>query len=306
MQLITEATDFQNAVDLINKKFENIVLGCSEFGLRNLHNFNQEEILHLNSIKGSSKIWVKMNSFIFDEDLIKLSNKLKLLDEIKIDFVIFQDYSIPQIIYENNLGIKVHYNPETLNTNYGQFHFFEENKISGCFIAREITIKELEEICLNKKGLKIEIQAFGLGFIMHSRWKLVTNFDDYYKSKIHNNEFIKIKEELRAIPNIISEDRHGTHMFTGYIINLISLLPKLKEIGVDLIQLNLFKLPKNYNQIIDVYKSAMSDLQSNNFNEEKYLNDINNIVKNDFLLSKGFLGGIKENLHLNKVGTKDE
>ncbi|MGL4950302.1 MAG: U32 family peptidase [Mycoplasma sp.] len=307
MELLIEAPNKEKALILINDKYQNIVIGSEEFGCRNICDFNRQDIEELVKQKHETKIWIKINSFIFEQDIENLTNYLKWLASIDIDYVIFQDYAIAQINHELNLNLNLHYNPETINTNYAQLEFFNQNKFTGCFIARELMINELEEICAKKSNMKIEIQAFGLGLIMHSRWSLISNFEKYYNKKTLANNYMEIKEELRKVPNIIFEDKNGSHMFTGYVLNLISLLPKLKSIGVDLLQINLLKLPESFFEIIPIYKDALIDLDNNNFDLEKYESRINKIIDNKFILSKGFLGGLKEIKHLIKEdGSIDE
>jgi hypothetical protein len=36
-------------------------------------------------------------------------------------------------------------------------------------LARELNAKEIEEICKNKQGMKIQLQIGGYPFVMHSR-----------------------------------------------------------------------------------------------------------------------------------------
>lgn len=72
-------------------------------------------------------------------------------------------------MHELELPLKLHYNPDTLVTNYGQFDFFMENHFNGCFLARELMQNEIFEMSQHKQNLALEIQGFGHGFIMHSR-----------------------------------------------------------------------------------------------------------------------------------------
>ncbi|MGL4947802.1 MAG: U32 family peptidase [Mycoplasma sp.] len=300
MEIITEALDLESAKKLINDGIHNLVLGSSEFGVRNCYDFKIEEIKELVANKQNTKIWIKANSFIFEDVIDKLTQYLEELSQLDIDYVIFQDYAIPQINKELNLNLELHYNPETLNTNYGQLDFFREHKFTGCFIARELMLNELTEICKHKGELKIEVQAFGFAFIMHSRWSLISNFDKYYNSNIMDKNYIEIKENLRKIPNVIFEDNAGTHMMTGYILNLISMLKKLNEIGVDLIQINLLKLPKEFLLIVNIFMDATNNVNNPEFDESKYIELIDKVISKKYIESTGFLGGIKQILHMQK------
>lgn len=110
---------------------------------------------------------------------------------------------------------------------------------------------------------------------------------------------IKIKENLRKIPNLIYEDKQGTHMLTGYVISVLSVLDKLVNC-VDYLAMNFLQIePGKVQAIIELYMSAINDLKDNKYDPEKYVNLMLTILP-DTLISAGFLGGPKDILHLLK------
>lgn len=307
MELTVEAFSLDHALKCIEIGVDNLILGNELFANRLSYSFNESEIANLVNKRKTTKIWIKVNNFFFEHEIDRLEMYLRWLSSLEIEKVIFQDYAVAQINFENNLNLNLHYNPETLVTSYGQFDFFKENNIDSVFVARELMYNELQEICENKNGMKIEIQAFGYGFIMHSRWKLITNYEKHYNYHLNkDHEFIKIKEHLRKYPNLLFEDNQGTHMLTGYIIDLSELLLNLYEINVDYLNLNFLNTDNNYAiEITKIYNILLKDVLSN---KKISLNQINIIkeLSSKYLLSQGFLGGTKHILHLAKDEVDNE
>ncbi len=303
MEIVVEAYNFDHARWCIENNVPNLVIGYELFANRLSYSFNQSEIQDLVNKRKNTKIWIKVNNFFFEHELNRLEMYLRWLSNLEIDRVIFQDFAVAQINYEDNLNLNLHYNPETLITNYGQFDFYLENKINSCFLARELMPHEVQEIVQNKKHMKIEIQGFGYGFIMHSRWKLISNFEEHYQVNL-NKDYLEIKEALRKYPNVIFEDNTGTHMLTGYLIDSLSSLPKLIQYGVDYLSLNFIKTNEDIaKKVTTLFMEAVNDknLESK---LNQYTNDLKTICEG-YMLSPGFLGGPKTIPHTEKVENEE-
>ncbi len=299
MEIVVEAYNFDHARWCIENNVPNLILGNDLFANRLSYSFNQSELQDLVNKRKNTKIWVKVNNFFFEQELNRLEMYLRWLSNLDIDRVIFQDYAVAQFNYEDNLGLNLHYNPETLITNYGQFDFYEQNNFKGCFVARELMPLELKEIAQHKNKMQLEVQGFGYAFIMHSRWKLISNFEDHYQVSL-NKEHLIIREALRKYPNVIFEDNSGTHMLSGYLINSLSVLNNLKEMNIDFLSINFLKLNQTIAQ--EVTKLFMQALNDNDYqnNVNSYENKLKEICS-EYVLSPGYLGGPKCILHTEKV-----
>lgn len=299
MEIVVEAYNFDHARWCIENNVENLLIGNELFANRLSYSFNQSELQDLVNKRKNTKIWVKVNNFFFEQEINRLEMYLRWLSNLEIDRVVFQDFAVAQINYEDNLGLNLHYNPETLVTNWGQFEFYQQNQINSCFLARELMPFKLEEITKHKKQMQVEVQGFGYGFIMHSRWKLISNFEDHYQVTLDKDELL-IKEALRKYPNMLIEDATGTHMFTGYLINGINQLKQLKSFNIDYLSLSFLKTNETIAQTVtSIYMQAIKD---NQFEEHQkdYEQQINEVCK-DFILSPGYLGGKDTILHTIKV-----
>lgn len=311
MKLVSMPYDFDQAKVFIEKEIDCLLLGQKDLSLRCAKYFSWNQIKKISEIKNKTKIFVLVNQFFFENDLKLLQDGLIKLASLKIDGVYFQDYAVAQIVKEQKLNIQLIYHSETLVTSYGQFDFFLKNNINHVVIARELFLSELKQIALNKpKKLKIEIQVHGFMFVMHSRWKMITNFENYTGlTKIKNQKQLWIREALRKIPNAIYEDKYGTHMFTGYELCLIKYLNQLRDLKIDYLRIDNAMQNKLWcDKITNIYSEAIKLSKENKLTDKKIKlinNEIEKIVQPN-LFSPGFLGTIQDNYHLIKSNNETD
>ena len=304
MKLVTMPYDYEQALDFIKNQVDCLLIGHKDFSLRVTNYFSWKEIEKIAFNKNKSKIFLLVNQIFFENNLKKLTNDLKKINTLPIDGIYFQDYAVPQLVKENKLNINLIYHPETIVTSYGQFPFFVKNNIKHIVLSRELFKSEIKTICKNKpKKFSLEIQGHGLLFIMHSRWKMISNFNEYANLKINTEKSYWIKESLRKYPNAIYEDKFGTHMFSGYQLCTIKILNELIEMEIDYLRIdNILQTKKWCNEITYLYHDLLKMLKNKKLtkkDEELYFEKAKKICK-PYPIALGFLGTIKDNLHLIK------
>lgn len=145
---------------------------------------------------------------------------------------------------------------------------------------------------------------------MHSRWNLVTNFSDYIEDKddeYTRNKILYIREEQRQYNNIIFEDKHGTHMFSGYELCLLKYLKNFYDKKLDYIVIdNILQDPNtNYSlEVCKIYQKAIKLIKDNEWTENK-VNELYDqclsLAKDKNKVAAGFIGGIKEIKHYENI-----
>lgn len=313
MEIITTPFSKLDAQQLIENNVDIILLTNSSFGVRNSFDCSNNHLEYLfefkKQVKSNTKIWININAFFFEQDIEGLEEYLVYLNSKSnlIDKIVFNDFAIPQICFEKSLNLNLHYDPCTLVTSYGQFSLYQDNNINSVSLSNELFLPEVLMILKNKPmNFQIALQAHGYSFIMHSRWNLVTNFKNYVED--NNDEYIKnkvyyIKELSRQFANIIYEDKHGSHMLTGYELCILKQIKQLYENGLDYIKIDCIFQENGYSlAIYKLYKSLIFDIQNNEYDESKvddlYQRAIN--ISNKHILSSGFLGGIEGILNYEK------
>jgi collagenase-like PrtC family protease len=169
VELLVNPTSYTNALKLIEMSVHQLYVGEKQFSTRNSCDFNLEQIKNLVENKKNTKILVLINKLFFEPEIEELEKYIIELSKFNIDGIIFADYAVNQIVYEQKLNIKLIYNPDTLVVNYGQFEFYKQNNISEVSLARELNAKQTLEIIKNKKDMYVQMQVCGYMFMMHSR-----------------------------------------------------------------------------------------------------------------------------------------
>lgn len=301
MKLVVTPNNLSNAFELIAAKADIILVGQKEFSDRMNYDCQIDDLKKLLEAKTKSQIWVNVNTFFFEQDLQGLEEYLKILNDLEVDRIVFNDYAVVQIVAEQNLNLILHYNPNTLITSYAQFDFYIENNFKSVSIANELFYPEVKIMADNKPdGFELMMQVQGFVFIMHSRWNLVTNFQNYVNDE--QNEYTKgkqlfIKELNKVWSNIIIEDDHGTHMLSGYELSLIKFINQIKSLKIDYLLIDSY-LNKEDNYTIDLLKIYQNLLSNDSLEPVCIFEDYSLKTKNK--LSAGFFGGIKEIKHLEK------
>lgn len=301
MKLVVTPNSLSNAFELIVAKADIILVGQKEFSDRMNYDCQIDDLKKLLSAKANCQIWANVNAFFFEQDLIALEEYLKILGDLQVDRIVFNDYAVAQIVAEQNLNLALHYNPNTLITSYAQFYFYIENDFKSVSIANELFYPEVKIMADNKpQGFELMMQIQGFVFIMHSRWNLVTNFQNYVNDEQH--EYTKgkqlfIKELNKVWSNIIIEDDHGTHMLSGYELSLIKFIDQIKSLKMDYLLIDSY-LNKEDSYTLDLLKIYQNLLSHNPLDSAFIFEEYSSKTKNK--LSAGFFGGIKEIKHLEK------
>ncbi len=283
---------------LLNTKVDKIIFGIKGFSCRFNNYITLDQLRNIVKNKNDKKISICLNNLYHENEIKSLEKLLKELSTINIDELIFHDFAIAQIVYENNYDFRLNYNPETLNVNYGQVDFFIKNGFSAFTLARELLISEVIEIANNKKTLEIEMQIHGFTFFMHSNWKIISNFKKYLDTKNEeyddNSKFYEIREDLRTLKNLIYEDHFGTHMFSGFVLCGCKKIKQLENI--DYLKIDpIFRTENWAINVINIYY----DLLENRIDENECYKRLSNLEK-EYKLSESFLGKISEMPHIEK------
>jgi U32 family peptidase len=305
MNLLVQACNLTNAINLSKIGVHTVIVGEINFASRLPGDVTIEEIKQLKQ-KGI-RFAVLVNNLFSETELESLELYLIELSKIKPESVIFHDFAVCYINEEKKLGLNLTYHPETVVTSYAQFDFYKKNNINSVCLARELFLSEVKKINSNAEGMRTEVQAHGLCFMMQSRWNMMESYKQYVENKdlsFSQRDLMLIKEETRDLGNYIFEDRNGTHMFTGYEMCTIDILDKLQNSLINNIRIDSAMREQEWiEEVSTVYIEAINHL---NKDKEDYKNNANiyleriQKINSKTVLSKGFYGPAMENLHLQK------
>ena len=144
----------------LNTGADAVYLGVTAFSARkNARNFTFEELkeavklCRLNKVK----VHVTVNTLLFDEELSELRRTAEKLEEIGIDAVIVQDLGAARIIKESAPSIALHASTQMTVCSASGAEFCLKNGFSRVVLAREMSLKEIEQVT---KNVDIETEVF--------------------------------------------------------------------------------------------------------------------------------------------------
>lgn len=271
---------------------DKIIVGSNKFGLRQVTDFTIEdiEVVAAFAHKFSIKCYVAVNKIMHNRDLEQLTTYLKELKAVNVDGVIFSDLAVPHILEMEGIALESIYSTETTITNSSFTRFANVNEITGVETAKEITLDEVNELA-SEKSSQVMVQIHGHLYMYQSIRNMVDNFSQFQDKDMSRDEmYLYDAERKRAYPLIQNEQ--GTHMLSSNNLAMIHKLNELDLDNIDSLRIDpLLYTPTQYNQIVELYIKALTDLAANKdeytSNARSYLKELK-LIKPEQKYGTGF------------------
>lgn len=164
IELLAPAGSLEKLKTAINFGADAVYLGGSKLNLRafadNFSNENLKEGLEFAHKRGK-KVYVTLNVFPHNEDLVGLEEYLVELYELGVDGIIVSDPGIIMVAREVTPNLELHLSTQANTVNYQTINFWYKQGVKRVVLARELSIKEISEI-KTKIPKDCEIEAFVL------------------------------------------------------------------------------------------------------------------------------------------------
>ena len=154
-----------------------VYLGGQKFGLRQASdNFTYEELAEGVEFAHSrgSKVYVVLNSFLHDKDLLELPEFLHLLEELKVDAVIVSDLGVISTIQKHS-KLVIHLSTQASCLNIESAKLWKKMGAQRIVLGREVTILEAAKI-KRATGLEIEMFVHGSMCMSYSGNCVISNY----------------------------------------------------------------------------------------------------------------------------------
>ncbi len=220
MLKITAIVRNLNEISLLEPLVDAFIIPLKDFSINYESYFTLDEIKQINTEK---EVFVSLNKNIHNNELDDLKKVLLELNELNINGVIFYDISVI------NLKIKLHLNydmvwaQEHLTTNYSVINFWNKKGAKYTYLSSEITKEEINEISENTDS-KLFLNVFGRVPLFTSRRNLVNSYIDTFR--LNESKKYSIFKEEKTYP--IEDTKHGTTVYTNYILNILDEINNLK------------------------------------------------------------------------------
>jgi len=277
-----------------------IYIGGDMYGLRaKAKNFSLQEMQEGIAFAHAhgKKVYVTANITAHNNDLAgirKYFKELRAFGENRPDAMIISDPGVFMIAKEELPECELHISTQANSTNYETYRFWYNLGASRVVSARELSLKELEELRANiPADMEIETFVHGAMCIAYSGRCLLSNYftgrDANLGACTHSCRWrYYIVEETRPGQyQPIEENERGTYIFNSKDLCMIEYIPELVKAGI-----NSFKVEGRMKTALYVatvartYRKAIDDFfedpQIYEKNKQWYLEEVRKGVNRQF------------------------
>ncbi len=163
-EILAPAGSFESAIYAFMAGADAVYFGLTSFSARKFAvNFNEDQYRKLleYSRKNNKKVYLTINTLIFDDELQNLIRTLRFLKLFTPDAIIVQDIGIIDLIREYLYDIPIH-----LSTQAGTYSKFSYDllsllKVKRVVVARESTFSTIKKLKDHFKNIEIEVFIHG-------------------------------------------------------------------------------------------------------------------------------------------------
>ena len=261
-----------NKICLLPKNEEELNLNVDAFiiGIKNYNVLNtlEIEIEKLDNYLNNRNIYISINKLFHNNELEKLNNLLKILENKKIKGVIFDDVSIYQLVKENNYNINLIWGNIHQVTSYKSINEWYNLGVKMAITSPDITLNEILEIKNNTKS-QLFVPIYGKFEIFSSNRFLVKSYFDYInKNKNKNDNLYFIDNKLINQKYPIYEDTNGTRIINGSTMNGLEEYILLLKNDIEYVIINSF-LIENIKEVVNNFKKVREMFENDKIDMDK-------------------------------------
>lgn len=289
IELLAPAGSMANLKAAVSKKADSVYLGMQKFNAREFAtNFNEEYLKEAVKICRSNnvKLYLTMNTLVKNEEVNEFFKQLSFAYSAGIDAIIIQDISFLDIIKKYYPDLDVHISTQAGIMNSSQAKLFE--KADSLTLARELTNEEIKEI---RGSYDNTLEIFCHGALCAS---ISGNclFSSLLGGRSGNRG--KCAQPCRKKYN-------GCYFLSTKELCLINQIPKIIELGVDIIKIEgRMRTPYYVASVTDAYRKAVDGYYDGNFKVTKEMTlKLENAFSRDF--TEGWFSKSKEVFNVKKA-----
>lgn len=295
-ELLAPAGNLEKLKVAVKYGADAVYLGGQNYGLRAFaDNFTYDEIQEGTQFahEHNVKVYVTVNIFPHNDDLIGLKDHLKKLKEISVDAIIVSDPGVISFAQETVPEMELHLSTQANTTNWASALFWYKQGIKRIILARELSLKEIKEIVAKTpKELELEIFIHGAMCISYSGRCLLSNY--LAKRDANRGEcahpcrwkYYLMEEKRPGEFMPVFEDDRGTYFFNSKDLCMINNIPEVVETGVRSFKIEGRMKSVHYvASVVRAYRNAIDAYFANpqNFKlDKKWLEEIGKASHREF------------------------
>lgn len=270
-ELLAPAGNLEKLKTAINFGADAVYLGGSKLNLRAFaDNFTDEELKEGVEYAHSrgKKVFVTINVFPHNEDLIGLEEYLKYLYNLNVDAIIVSDPGIIMTAREVVPDLEIHLSTQANNVNWKSAIFWHKQGVKRIVLARELSLEEIKGIKRNiPESCELEAFIHGSMCMAYSGRCVISN---YMTGRDSNRgqcaqpcryKYYLVEEKRPGEYFPVVEDEKGAYILNSKDLCMIEHIPELIQSGIDSLKIEgrmksayyVASIVKSYRQAIDAY-----------------------------------------------------
>ena len=262
IQLVAPAGNIEKLSASINAGADTVFLGGKLISIKaGTHNFSDRELIEAVKLaeKKGVKLQVLLNAVPHNEEIKKLPEYIKFLQEIGIKEVVVSDMGVFQCVKEYS-DIDIAVATHSSNTNWRSVKMWKELGAKKVILDRDLSIEGVAEIRKKVPDIELELFVHGAILLAISGRKILNSYMEEHKiEKNSQSENYSLVEETRPGEYMpIYEDEYGTYIYGARDLCAIESLEKLLALGIDSIRIEGGMKDTQYlGTVLKIYREAI-------------------------------------------------
>lgn len=255
IELLAPAKDKECAIAAINAGADAIYIGASSFGARKKAGNSVNDIAEIVAYahKFLVKVYVTVNTIIYDNELEVVEKLIWKLYEIGVDAIIFQDFSFFEMALP---PIPLHASTQCNNDELDKIRFLHKCNVERVVLPREFSLEQIKEVTNN---VDIETEVFVHGALCVS-YSGQCYFSQYIGGRSANRG--ECAQPCRKKYSLVDENNNiileSQYLLSMKDNNLINHIKELVDAGVDSLKIEGRLKDKDYvANVVSSYRVAI-------------------------------------------------
>lgn len=233
LELLAPAKNLECGIAAIDCGADAVYIGAPRFGARAAAGNSLDDISQLTAYahQFGAKVYVTLNTIIYDSELEEAKALLEQIDEIGVDAVLVQDMALLSSLKKEGKRTALHASTQTDNRNKEKVGYLRSLGFVRVVLARELSLEEIREI--HEAYPDVELEAFVHGALCVS-YSGACYASEYCFSRSANRgecaQFCRMKFDLLDANG--HEIEHQRHLLSLKDLCQIDRLEEMADAGV--------------------------------------------------------------------------
>ena len=262
IELLAPAGNMECLIAAINNGADAVYLGGKKFGARAFsNNFNDEEMVEAIKLahKNNVKVYVTVNTIIFNEEIEDVINYLKFLYCNHVDAVLMQDIGLINLTHKVLPNLEIHISTQAHNHNEEAIKYFKELGCTRVVFDRESTLEEIKSVNVD---IEKEVFVYGALCISYSGNCLFSYlFNGRSANRGMCSQMCRMKYSLEQDNKIIDKG----YLLSTKDLNTIDHIKELLSSGISSLKIEGRMKSKEYVAVVvRLYRKIIDSYLNNN------------------------------------------